>query len=88
MPAAEHVRQVYLDKENGVIAAPKNDDRLMLECSTIDTQTTRDVGKAIIDAGTGRYIDAPVSVSTFGSMQFWFSTDCDRAARKERQQEL
>ena len=62
VPAAEHVRQVYADKENGVIAAPKDNNRLILECSTIDAETTREVGKEIMDAGLGRYIDAPVSV--------------------------
>ena len=65
VPAADHVRQVYMDKENGVIAAPKDDKRLILECSTIDVQSTRDVGQAIMDAGVGRYIDAPVSVSYY-----------------------
>ena len=63
VPASQHVRQVYLDKENGVIAAKPDGNRLMLESSTIDIDTTREVGKAIMDAGIGRYIDAPVSVS-------------------------
>lgn len=65
VPAAEHVRQVYLDKENGVIAAPPNKDRLMLESSTIDVESQREVGQAIRDAGVGDYYDAPVSVSEF-----------------------
>lgn len=64
VPAAEHVRQVYLDEENGVIAAPKSESRLILECSTIGIESTREVGKAVMDAGLGRYIDAPVSVSS------------------------
>ena len=63
VPASQHVRQVYLDKENGVIAAKPDDNRLMLESSTIDVDTTRQVGNAVMDAGLGRYIDAPVSVS-------------------------
>lgn len=62
VPAAEHVRQVYLARDKGVVAAPKDDDRLILECSTIDAQSTREVGKEVMDAGLGRYIDAPVSV--------------------------
>lgn len=64
VPASKHVRQVYLDKERGVIAAPKDDSRLILECSTIDVETTREVGNAVMDAGLGRYVDAPVSVSS------------------------
>ena len=63
VPASKHVRQVYLDQENGIIAAPKNDERLILECSTIDIDTTREIGKAVMDANLGRYVDAPVSVS-------------------------
>lgn len=64
LPASKHVRQVYLDDENGIIAAPKDDNRLILECSTIDVDTTREVGKAVMDAGLGRYVDVPVSVSS------------------------
>lgn len=66
IPAASHVRTVYLDAKNGIIAAKSNPKRLMLECSTIDAQTARDVGDAIMDAGSGIYIDTPVSVSSFG----------------------
>jgi 3-hydroxyisobutyrate/3-hydroxypropionate dehydrogenase len=64
VPAAQHVRQLYLDKENGVIAAPPRKDRLILESSTIDSDTHREVGKAIREAGVGSYYDAPVSVSS------------------------
>lgn len=63
VPAAEHVRQVYLDAENGVIAAPQNPNRLLLESSTIDVDSQREIGRAIRDAGVGSYYDAPVSVS-------------------------
>jgi 3-hydroxyisobutyrate dehydrogenase len=63
VPAAEHVKQVYLDKENGVIAAPPSKERLILDSSTIDVDSQREVGKAIRDAGIGSYYDSPVSVS-------------------------
>lgn len=63
VPAAEHVRAVYLDESSGVIAASKSSGRLMLECSTIDAQTTREIGEALKTAGAGQYIDTPVSVS-------------------------
>lgn len=62
VPMAKHVVQVYLDKETGVINAPKDPERLFLECSTIDIKTTRDVGRQIEEAGIGKYIDSPVSV--------------------------
>ena len=63
VPASQHVRQVYLDQENGVVASTPDENRLILECSTIDVETTREVGEAVMNKGSGRYIDAPVSVS-------------------------
>lgn len=62
VPGPKDVRAVYLTTETGVIAASPNDKRLMLECSTIDSATTRHVGKAIMDGGLGTYVDTPVSV--------------------------
>ncbi len=61
VPAAQHVKQVYLDEKTGVLAACRNSDRLMLECSTIDVQSTREVGEALKEAGAGEYVDTPVS---------------------------
>lgn len=63
VPAASHVKSVYLDEKDGIIAAKSNKDRLLLECSTIDSQTARDVASAIGDADRGTYVDTPVSVS-------------------------
>lgn len=60
--ASAHVRAVYLDEETGVINAPPDADRLMLECSTIDLATTRRIHEKLSAAGMGVYIDAPVSV--------------------------
>lgn len=62
VPSANNVRQVYLDNQHGIIAAKPNPDRLMLECSTIDVETARDVGKSLMKANAGIYIDTPVSV--------------------------
>lgn len=67
VPTSENVRQVFLDPENGVIAAPEDPNRLMLECSTIDIKATRDVGKQIMEAGMGTYVDAPVSGGARGA---------------------
>ena len=63
VPTAQHVKQVYLDTTVGVIAASRNADRLMMECSTIDSQSSKDVGEKLKEAGVGEYIDTPVSVS-------------------------
>jgi 3-hydroxyisobutyrate dehydrogenase-like beta-hydroxyacid dehydrogenase len=62
VPAAEHVRAVYLNAETGVIGAKTNPRRLMLECSTIDSRTTREVGEYLLKEGSGVYVDTPVSV--------------------------
>jgi 3-hydroxyisobutyrate dehydrogenase-like beta-hydroxyacid dehydrogenase len=62
VPGGADVKTVYLDGKNGVIAATKNDERLLLECSTIDVESTKEVGKRLEEEELGIYIDAPVSV--------------------------
>ncbi len=64
VPAAQHVKEVYLDATTGVIAASKNAERLMMECSTIDAQSSKAVYQKLKEAGVGDFIDTPVSVST------------------------
>lgn len=63
VPTAENVRQVYLDERSGLIAARKDADRLILECSTIDSASTREVGELLRESKHGVYVDSPVSVS-------------------------
>lgn len=62
VPGPKEVLQVYLDPEDGIISATKNENRLLLECSTIDVMTARDTARQIKEAGRGIYVDAPVSV--------------------------
>lgn len=62
VPGGQDVKTVYLDEKNGVIAAKKDSQRLMLECSTIDVESTKEVGRQLKNEGLGVYIDAPVSV--------------------------
>ncbi|EXJ66153.1 uncharacterized protein A1O5_10769 [Cladophialophora psammophila CBS 110553] len=59
--ASPHVRSLYLDDQTGIILAPKDPDRIMLECSTIDLTTTRDVERELSEARIGTYVDAPIS---------------------------
>lgn len=68
VPAGADVREVFLEGPGAVIGASKG-DRVILECSTIDVQTAREVGAQITAAGIGRYVDSPVSVSLSGT--FW-----------------
>ena len=65
VPGAKDVKKVFLDETTGVIAAKKDDQRLLLECSTIDVESTREVGNKLMENGLGTYIDTPVSVRTF-----------------------
>lgn len=67
LPAGPHVRKVYLDPEQGIIAAVKNHDRLLIECSTIEIESTQEIGKTIIDAGLGTFVDATVSGGMWGA---------------------
>ena len=68
IPAGKHVRETYLDNQNGVAAAldPANAEtdkqRVYVECSTIDIETARDVGTKLKEMGMGTYVDCPVSV--------------------------
>lgn len=64
VPGGVDVRKVFLDEETGVIAAKKDAQRVILECSTIDVETTKQVGKALKEGGWGTYVDTPVSVRT------------------------
>ena len=74
VPAAQHVREVYLNETTGVIAASNNTERLMLECSTIDVKSTREVSEALKAARSGEYVDTPVSGgvpgATAGTLSF------------------
>jgi 3-hydroxyisobutyrate dehydrogenase-like beta-hydroxyacid dehydrogenase len=62
VPGGADVKKVFLDSTTGVIAARKNGQRILLECSTIDVETTKSVGKTLLEHGSGTYIDTPVSV--------------------------
>ncbi len=62
LPNADVVREVYLGEDTGIIAATGNASRILLECSTIDSESTRSVGTAIASCGAGTYMDTPVSV--------------------------
>ena len=66
MPKGYHVKSVYLDELTGVIAAKHSGsgDKLFFEMSTIEASITREVGKIIMDARYGTYIDSPISVKT------------------------
>ncbi|CAK7233701.1 hypothetical protein SBRCBS47491_008700 [Sporothrix bragantina] len=67
VPNGANVRDVYLDGGEGSIINAFPADRLFLECSTIDVQSTREVGNEIMGRGLGHYVDAPVSGGAIGA---------------------
>lgn len=67
VPGASDVKKVYLDEEKGVVAAKKDSERVLCECSTIDVKSTREVGELLRERGLGIYVDTPVSVSRCSS---------------------
>ena len=64
VPGPREVESIYLDPKTGIVAALGNENRVLLECSTIDTETARKVSQLVREAGQGIYADAPVSVRT------------------------
>ena len=64
LPAGQHVRDVYLG-EGGVIAAA-DPEALLIDCSTIDVTTAREVSAAAEAAGLAM-VDAPVSGGVGGA---------------------
>ena len=80
LPAGPHVRQVYAEQIIG--AAPTS--ALLLDCSTIDVETARQVAALAKDAGYA-FADAPVSGGTAaadaGTLAFMVGCDEDDFAR-------
>lgn len=63
VPNPADARKVHLDREHGTIAAPADGRRLVLDSSTVDPATTREIGQALMDNGANIYVDTPVAVS-------------------------
>ncbi len=64
LPAGRHVASLYFGSE-GVLAACSK-DTLLIDCSTIDPATARQVSQAAADKGL-EMLDAPVSGGTAGA---------------------
>lgn len=58
LPAGSHVASLYLGDEG--LLTSLTEATTVLDCSTIDAQTARDVGEAAASSGVG-FVDAPVS---------------------------
>ena len=65
VPAARHVKDVFLNARAGLLAAqrqPPNKKLLFMELSTIDAAASTEVAKAVIASDFGDFVDAPCSV--------------------------
>ena len=84
LPAGEQVREVYLGP-NGIIASA-NPGTLLIDCSTIDVATARDVARAAEASGL-LMLDAPVSGgvggATAGTLTFMVGGPAQAFARAE-----
>ncbi|KIW19480.1 hypothetical protein PV08_00052 [Exophiala spinifera] len=76
VPQGKHVRAVYLDPENGVLAATDLSGKILLDSSTIDTTTSLLVGEetrkrhgggGAAAAAAATFYDAPVSGGSLGA---------------------
>ncbi|KAF5519594.1 Cytochrome P450 monooxygenase atE [Colletotrichum aenigma] len=68
LPEGSHVRAVYLDPVDGILHS-KMSARLLLDCSTIDTETSLAVSTAVKSRFTDvAFYDAPVSGGTLGAV--------------------
>lgn len=70
VPNPADARKVHLDRENGTIAAPADGKRLVLDSSTVDPATTREIGQTLMTNGANVYVDTPVAVSA-GNIYEW-----------------
>lgn len=64
LPAGEHVRDVYLG--SGGVLKSAEEDTLLIDCSTIDVATAREVNEAAAEADLAM-LDAPVSGGVAGA---------------------
>ncbi len=65
LPAGQHVREVWLH-QGGLVEAVKDSGPLLIDCSTIDVASAREVTEAARQAGLAM-LDAPVSGGTVGA---------------------
>lgn len=69
VPEGSHVRSVYLDPSTGLLTH-QLDSHLLVDCSTIDTETSSAVHDAVnLQSPTASFYDAPVSGGTLGAEQ-------------------
>jgi 3-hydroxyisobutyrate dehydrogenase len=84
LPAGKHVRATYLGENDDGLLSQLGTDVTVLDCSTIDADTAREVGRAARDRGIG-FMDCPVSggvaAATAGTLAFMCGGDAETFER-------
>ena len=71
LPEGKHSKEIYLG-DNGIINKISK-DCLLIDCSTIDIETSKEIGKAASSKGI-MMIDAPVSGGVMGAQKATLNT--------------
>ncbi len=62
LPTGSHVRDVFTNMETGLLsAAPRKTPIHFIDCSTIETATSVEIGTEVARSELGTFVDAPVS---------------------------
>ncbi|KAI0972671.1 3-hydroxyisobutyrate dehydrogenase, variant [Xylaria arbuscula] len=62
LPKGLHVRDVFTNKDIGLLSAtPRNTPIQFIDCSTIETTTSVEIGAEVAKSKLGNFVDAPVS---------------------------
>lgn len=69
LPRGPHVWDVFMDPETGLLSADTAllKDKLFIECSTIDIETSLKVASEVEKLKAGQFVDAPVSGGVHGA---------------------
>ncbi|KAL3461032.1 NAD binding domain of 6-phosphogluconate dehydrogenase-domain-containing protein [Aspergillus heterothallicus] len=67
VPKAPHVREVFLNRETGLLAAAPRGSVLYLELSTIDASVSSEISQLVADGRFGEFVDAPCSGGSMGA---------------------
>jgi len=67
LPEPRHVKDVFHHFLNGGIPQKNGNERLFIDCSTIDPTSSREVASAVHSTSSGRFVDAPMSGGVVGA---------------------
>lgn len=88
LPKGPHVWDVFTNSETGLLAADPAalKDKLFIECSTIDVETSLKVAAEVEKLKAGLFVDAPVSGGVHGATNgtLSFMVGCESEAVFER----